>query len=479
MTAIGIPFPLSSAPGDTPRESAGRLINCYAEPLGKDVNAKKGMSPPAVVWRKTPGLSRFATSTNVTFRGMQLVNNTLYAAWSGKISSFNSAGAETTLTGTLIGTDKVFFARNNKVPTPDLVCVSPSNGGVIVGASSVSDWSAAGSPNSVSFMDGYFLLTYGDGTIQASDLNATTINTLNKTTAQSKPGGLTRGLPFNGQFYVLGPVFGEVYADTANPTGFPFTRSYTLQRGLLSPYAAAGHEDGFGSALLWVADDNSVVMANGTPNPTKVSPPDLDRLIAGVTNKTTLEASVYISGGHPRWRLTSASFTWEFDLGTQKWNEVKSYQKTRTRGISGHSAFGKWLVGDTDANQILYIDGSTYDEVGNPLQFQLESGPVINFPNRTKVARADFDFVTGVGIATGPDPIATRPKVAISWSDDGGITWSTELVRELGAQATPQRITVLRTGQTGVQGRRWRLNVSDPVYVALLGASQDTTLQRK
>jgi hypothetical protein len=479
MTSVPVPFPLSSSPGAQAQEGAGRLINCYAEPLGKDINIKKGMAPPSVVWRRIPGLSLFAVSANATFRGMQLVNNTLYAAWSGKASSFDSLGNETTLTGNLLGTDKVFFSRNNKSPTPDLVCVSPGNGGFIVGSTAVSGWSAAGSPNSVSFMDGYFLLTYGDGTIQASDLNATTITALNKTTAQSKPGGLTRGLPFNGQFYALGPVFGEVYTDTANATGFPFTRSYTLQRGLLGPYAIAGHEDGFGSALLWVADDNSVVQANGTPIPLKVSPPDLDRRIATVTDKTTLEASVYIASGHPKWRISSPTFTWDFDLGSQKWNEVRSYQKTRTRAISGHSAFGKWLVGDTNSSQILYINSAANDDIGDPLEFRLESGPVELFPNRTKVARADFNFVTGVGQVTGLDPIATTPKVAISWSDDGGFNWSNELVRDLGAQTITQRITLLRTGMTGVQGRRWRLRVTAPVYVAFLGATQDTQILRK
>jgi hypothetical protein len=240
MPTVNIPFPLSSAPGASGHESAGRLINCYAEPLGKDVNTQEGHVASGRRMAQDSGAFEVRHIGEHIFRGMQLVNNTLYAAWSGKASAFDSTGAETTLTGTLLGTDKVFFASNNKVPTPDLVSVSPGNGGFIVGVSAVSSWSAAGAPNSVSFMDGYFLLTYGDGTIQASDLNATTINTLNKTTAQSKPGGLTRGLPFNGQFYALGPVFGEVYADTANPTGFPFTRSYTLQRGLISPYAVAG-----------------------------------------------------------------------------------------------------------------------------------------------------------------------------------------------------------------------------------------------
>jgi hypothetical protein len=477
VTLTPIPFPLSSSPGASSQESAGRIINGYAEPLGKDVLAKKGLAPPAVVWRKSPGLSLFGASANTGFRGGLLVGSSLYAAWGNKASTFTSGGVETALTGTLNGTEKVFWARNNKTPTPDVVCVAPGTGGFIVTPSAVSSWSAAGAPNSVSFMDSYFLLTYGDGTIQASDQNATTINTLNKTTAQSKPGGLTRGLPFNGQFFALGPNFGEVYTDTANATGFPFSRSYVLQRGLLGPYAIAGHEDGFASALMWVADDFSVVQHNGTPNPLKISPPDLDRLIAGVSDKTTLEASVYISQGHPKWVLSCPSFTWEFDLGSKKWNERASYQQSRWRAISGISAFGKWIAGDTQAGQLIYVDPNAYSEVGNPLGFQLESGPVLNFPNRTRVARADFNFVVGVGQATGQDPIATDPSVGISWSDDGGITWSNEYVRKLGRQATPQRITMLRTGMTGVQGRRWRLKVSDPVYVAFLGATQDTQLR--
>jgi hypothetical protein len=277
-----IPFPLSSTPGASPQESAGRLINCYAEPLGAVVQADKKMAPPKVVWRKSPGLSLFASSAKTGFRGEILVDNILYAAWANNVTRFSSAGTETALTGTLNGTEKVFWARNNKVGSPDVVCVAPGTGAFTVTTSAVSSFAAAGigAPNGVSFMDGYFIFTYGDGTLQASGLNDVTINTLDRTKAQSKPGGVYRGVPFNGQYVVLGPSFGEVYSNTANPTGFPFSRSYVLQRGLLGPYAIAGHEDGFGSALIWAADDNSIVMANGTPIPTKISPPDLDRLIA-------------------------------------------------------------------------------------------------------------------------------------------------------------------------------------------------------
>ena len=74
-----IPFPLSSSPGATPQESAGRLINCYAEPLGKVIESDKKTAPPPVVWRKCPGLALFGTSGQTGFREAILVDNTLYA----------------------------------------------------------------------------------------------------------------------------------------------------------------------------------------------------------------------------------------------------------------------------------------------------------------------------------------------------------------------------------------------------------------
>ena len=199
MPAIPIPFPLSSSPGDNAQEGAGRLINCYAEPLGKDVGAKKGFAPPPVVWRKCPGLSLFGTSGQTGYRGKILVDNTLYAAWSGKVSKFTSAGVETLLTGSLTGTEKVFFARNNKT-TPDVVCVAPGTGAFTVTSSAVSSFADidVGAPNSVCFMDSYFIFSYGDGTLQASGQNDVTIATTDKTKAQSKPGGLTRCLPLTG-----------------------------------------------------------------------------------------------------------------------------------------------------------------------------------------------------------------------------------------------------------------------------------------
>jgi hypothetical protein len=100
----------------------------------------------------------------------------------------------------------------------------------------------------------------------------------------------------------------------------------------------------------------------------------------------------------------------------------------------------------------------------------------MKFPNRTRVARADFNFVTGVGQATGPDPSATVPTVGISWSNDGGFNYGNEIIRRIGVQSEAARIIVLKSGQTSNTGRRWRLRVSGEIYAALLGGTQDSAL---
>ena len=82
----------------------------------------------------------------------------------------------------------------------------------------------------------------------------------------------------------------------------------------------------------------------------------------------------------------------------------------------------------------------------------------------------DFDMTAAVGSAPGSDSIETDPTALISWSNDGGYQWSGPLSRKLGKQGVSnQAVTVNRTGLARARGRRFRVQVSDPVHVALLG----------
>jgi hypothetical protein len=426
-----------------------------------------------------PGLASWGTSDEDTFRGALLNGSTLYTAFDDTVVKFTSAGGVAAAVDDLDGADRVFFARNNKRPTPDIVIVCQA--GVFTLASDVIASLVDAdlpSPTDVCFLDGYFFFGIADGRCFASGLNATTIGSNDFTTAEAKSDTLYRVIPWNGQLMICSSGSIEAWAgQPVNATGFPFNRVAVIQRGIAGQGAIAGFQDGFGKALLFVGDDNCVHQLNGY-TPEKVSPPDLDRLIEAVASKDTLDASVYISGGHPIWVLSCPAWTWEFDLNTQKWNERESDRLTRWRGSRSFYAFGKWLCGDTESGNIGEISRTTHTEFGEPLIAEVRSAPVHKFPNRIRVARADFDFAPGVGIATGADPNETDPSVEISYSDDGGFSFTNPRIRKLGRQGKArQRVSIFNNGQTGPQGRIWKIRMSDPRHFGLMAADMSAEIK--
>jgi len=68
------------------------------------------------------------------------------------------------------------------------------------------------------------------------------------------------------------------------------------------------------------------------------------------------------------------------------------------------------------------------------------------------------------------------PSVAISLSKNGGISWGNPLIRQLGMQLKTKgvRASVKNMGLSGPQGCRWRVDVTDQVYVGFLGATQSS-----
>jgi hypothetical protein len=489
-----IPFPTTTAPGQELAESAGRLINVYAEQRGNQ----------SVVWHRVPGLTilgsedvsgtwvswsfpfeewfvvREQPSADGTFLGGVLVGSTIYARFGTKFWTVDSSGSFTALTGTAGGSDKTTFARNN-ASTPDIVFVCDDGPFIISGSAKAAYPDGdIGSPNCVCFHDGYFMFGYGSGRIQASGVNSTSINSLDFTTAESNPDGVNRVWSYKGQLFAAGPQTIEVYGAPINATGFPLTRQgYNITPGLITPFAVAGFEPEFGNDPIYVGSDNTVRWLKGDVA-SKISPPELDFLIASVEDKDTLEALCYISRGNAFWQLSSDDWTWVYNLNNGAWHERQSYLLDRSRMTLSLPAFDTWLVGDTVGDYLLEVSPDQLHEVSNPLIATIESDAVKDFPNRIRVARADFDFTMGMGISTGDDPTQTDPTAMISWSDDGGVTWSTPRNKELGSQGEwNNRVSVFLTGLSGPVGRKWRVVVSDEVHFGLLGGAQTAELRAR
>lgn len=462
-----IPFPVQTSPGARLQESGGRVINGYVDELG-------AQAPNKTVIRRGPGLLNFGTSARSGFRGAIVVNNVLYGAFSGQLEKWTNAGGASVNVGALLGTKRGFLAANNNT-TPDKVFVDPDgNIATFTPTAVTSGWPDADLPsvNSVDFLDGYLVFTTGDGRAFATDLNSTSVNSLSFGKAEAKPDGLVRVISWGGRLLFFGNITTEVWTD-AGTIPFPFARNTVIPRGLAGPYCVSAYEDGISRGPIFVGDDNCVYALSGY-TPTKVSTPDIEGLIEAISDKTTLEATSYVARGHAFFQLSSPSWTWVLDITTSQWFERDSYQALRSRISGAVYAFTKWLTGDVQSGNLQQILISAYNEVGTPFRLRIESGPVTDFPSGSVVGRADFYFTTGVGQATGLDPLQTDPSVGISWSDDGGQTWSNPILRKLGRQSESRQLVslVACTGRSSWEGRRWRIDISDPDYAAFMYATQ-------
>jgi len=470
MTAV--PFPVSSAPGARPQESAGRLVNAYA------VKTEQGARGP-LKWVRTPGLRELVTvGGRARYRGFIEINGNVLAALEDRAVLITKSGGATSVTdlGALDGAGLVTIAKNNAAPVADIVAVT-EEGAFNLYPDDVPDNFADADlpqPNSVSGVKGYFAFTIADGRLFASDLNSANLNALSFTTA---PGRLLRGVSYRDEWFIFGDNFCQVYRD-AGLSPFPFDLVATIPIGLAGAHAIAGWEPGFTGTMAWAAQDDVVYKLSGyTPQP--VSTEDVSRDIAGTPDKSVLEASVYMSNGNAFWVLTRPGFwSWTLNLTTGTWAQRASYDQEAWRAARTVKAFSTWLAGDRHSGKLFEIGADAFREGDDPLVFEVVSGAVLASPNRLAIGRLDVDMVAAAGRAAGEEN-ERDPQVEVSWSLDGGYRWSTPVFRAIGREGESRKtISVNRLGLAGPKGIMIKLRVSDPVHVTLFGAAVTLIEQR-
>lgn len=478
MALVGISFPIVSAKGQATQENGGRLVNAIIERLADGARNQ-------VVWRRAPGLRElFDVLSSSRCRGYIFVGVTLLAVIGSRVWAITySAGAFSKVDlGSVPGTRPVTIARNNKQPVADVVMVDPDNGAFNLFTDSAPTPFADSDlpqPNSCFGVDGYIGFTIGDGRCFNTELNSLSVSALSYITAEFRADGLTRGVPFGNSIILQGAGTTEFWYNAGNASGSPFSRQTTRTVGLIGVAAIAGHEDGFTDHLAAVASDCIVYRIEGY-NFTRISTHDVERDIQALTQeqRAELEACVFMRAGHAYWCLSSARWTWVYDITTQSWHERMSYGLTGSRIRQSVYAFGRWIVGDLNTGKSFEVDDTYYREGADPFVLELLSIQGSAFPSPMTIDYAAFDLVAGTGVAAGEAPIQTDPVVEISFSDDAGARFSNPVRRKLGKQGeTRTRVTINGAGTTGQKGRQWRLRVSDPVYFGCLGGQMDARKQ--
>lgn len=489
---LPVPFPMTSAPGRKPGEGTGMLIN-----VGVSKNVDE------IEWRRVSGLAPAFLAVVPTAppdhvpRGMMGSPGLLVLGWQGSIGIVGGDLVPHLCTGAVAGTDPITFARNARLPVPDVVAVCQAGAFIVhPDTLTVTAYSAiepdVGSPNSVSYFQAYFMFTYGDGRISASGIQSTSIDALAYAKAEANPDGLYRGISIGTAWLAMGPLTIEVWQDTGQsilPSGsvspFPLTRSNVIPVGLIGPWAVAGTSDEWDRPLLFVASDYTVRMLDGY-TPKIVSTNDVSSdIYEQRANPAGYHAYVYVSGPNAVWNISTDAWTWSYNLTTQAWSKRQSYLQSRWRVAWTAQAFEKWLGQDLLSQDIQEISAAYQDEAGQPLIAIAQSGSLKEFPTGMRVPRAFFDFTVGLGSVTGESTIGvetsgTNPSVEISWSHDGGASWANPLKRSLGRQGEFRKLVqVNNLGRTSHHGIRFQWSVVDPVPFAFRGAIVPRMVSRR
>lgn len=449
MPGTPFPIPKSSTPGSRPGEGEGRLLNCFSITEGDRSYV-----------RRTAGLAQYLSTDKVGIRGLLDVNGDIYVVWSGSVTRA-SGGTSSTLTGSIPGSDGVTLSRNNRVTggvsTPDIVAVRESGGAYVLTSSAVTAYPDADLPatvNSVTFLEGFFLFSIPDGRIFASDLNTTAVNALSFATAEARSDGLRRIIVRGNISYAMGGTTIEPWKNVGT-SPFPLQRAPTvMQVGLLTTMAVAGFEDTWNAPTYFISADKRVMALSGYET-APVSTPDVERFLAAST-VSTIEVLAFVWKGRSFIAVTSDQGTWVLDVEARGWHERTSIGATGWRAKWSTYSNDQWVFGDRLSGDLLVMS-NTLTENGAALGGLIQSSPLKDFPARV-AARMSADFT------------AAAITILVSWSLDGGVTWSTELPRPItNADRWPVEISNLGLSrQTGAIVRfRWE----GPQDFAFMGAT--------
>lgn len=449
MPGTPFPIPKSSTPGARAGEGEGRLFNCYSTVEGDRSYV-----------RRTAGLAQLVATGKTGIRGLLDVNGVLYVVYTGSVVTV-SGSTVTTLTGSITGSDGVTIARNNKVTggasTPDIVAVREGGGAYVLTSSAVSAYPDADLPttvNSVTFLEGFFLFSVPDGRVFASELNSTDINALSFATAEARADGLRRIIVRGNISYAMGGTTIEPWKNVGT-SPFPLQRSPTvMQVGLLTTMAVAGFEDSWNAPTYFASADKRIMALSGYET-APVSSPDVERFLAAST-VSTVELTAFVWNGRSFIAVSSDAGSWVLDVEARSWHERGSTGATRWRAKFSTYSGEQWAFGDSLTGDLLTMS-SALTENGAAIGGFIQSGPLKDFPARV-AAKLSADF-TEADIT-----------IYVSWSHDGGKTWSTELQRPI-TDAEKWPLSVSNLGLSTHHGLIVKFRWEGPQDFSFMGAT--------
>lgn len=441
--------------------SCQRTINLYPEQA-------EATARDQFVMYGTPGIaSLFDLGGTSGCRGAVYMDGRIYAVVGITLYSILSDGTATNV-GTIGGTDRLSMAVNGAQ-----VCIVSLQAGSFI-------YSLAGGLQQITDPDFYpssgvvFLNQFFVHVQQSSQkfflsalADGLNYKALDFASAEANPDLLRGHIADNGELWLFGETTTEVWTNTG-AAAFPFSRiaGAVLQKGIESRDVCAR----LNNSVFWLGSDLVVYRATGY-QPERISTHAIETQINEI-DRSGAYALAYNQEGHQFLILTfpAADLTFVFDASNAQWHERSS----RISNVDRYwrpaaivEAFDRLYVFDAFSGKVGHLDLDTYTEFGEQIistrittVFAADAKPAI-------MDRLQAIVETGVGVLG-----ADEPLVLLSYSDDGGRTYTNDREGSLGDVGQyRKRVKWHRLGR--FYQRVLRIRISAPVRRAIINAEAE------
>lgn len=467
---IDIPFVGPTYNGRSTKINGQRTVNMYPK-------SEKPGSKTAIALYGTPGLKRFGVSGSGPTRsnGVKFRNDIYFVSGANLISiSENSIFSE-------IGSILAEGSRCEIAAGRTHIMVVDGEFGYIFDGTNfaqIMDPDFPSRPSHVTYLKSRFIVNRGmtDEFYISADEDPASWEALDFASAENNPDNILAHAATESDLYLIGDSTCQVFYDSG-AADFPFAPypNGTIEVGIVAPHSLAQ----FSGGLVWLAGNDEgdafVVHAQGlVTNP--ISTAEIDWQISQFSTREDAIGAIYRQAGRTFYVLTFpiADKTFCFDLTPdgRDWHERKSFNLGRWR-VAGIGFLGNRVIcGDYDDARFFELDFNTYSEDGAYLE-RIRVAPVIH---KTRKVMTFWEVIvelkTGTGLTLGQ---GSDPQIMLSYSDDGGETWSSELWETIGKIGEQfKRVKWEQLGDS--EERIFMVKVTDPVEVEILGAYADISL---
>jgi hypothetical protein len=394
----------------------------------------------------------------------------LYQVAGTTLYSVSSAGVKTSL-GAITGSAQCIFAGMGD----SVLITSEGNFYVWDGATltTVSDPDLE-SPNSVSVLNNQAILDGDDGRFVVGAVgDPEDIPALNYATAESNADDLARTyvIPGTSLAYLMGSKIIEQWWNSGTGTP-PFDRveGGTIPLGLSAVYSVADNGE-----TMFFLSGKSIYAVSGSSYKA-ISTISLSNAISGYATTSDAIGTCYSFQGQDFYQITfpTEDKTWVYHEQVGQWFEVSS-GANGGRAIFNRAVecYDKVLVGDHASSAIYELDVDTFTENGDAIYRVRDTGEIhgglFGKPGVwLEMNRLELICETGVGDLT------TTPNVIMSYSDDGGRTWSTESFGTINIGTAGQYLKKIEWFSLGgFYSRIFRFRTSEAVRYTFYEAAAD------